>query len=359
MLVYKTIVFERSDMPFVEKQGALKASEMAKEYTDTHPTPFIYDTVQLAGVLHMDCKDMFDVIHKKESHYKTIKYRKKNGGTRTITAPDRTLVMIQRRILHFILDKMNPSSYATAYHSGSTLYDNAKPHVGKKYILKLDITDFFGSITFRQVLSSAFNSKVYNKQIGYLLTEFCTLNDALPQGAPTSPAISNLVMKQFDENIGSWCKAHKVSYTRYCDDMTFSADEPLFNVYIKVRKMLREMGFSLNEEKTRFVSSGRRQTVTGLTVNEKVSVPREYKREIRQIMHYVEKYGFDEKVCSSMGCKSFYESASTLTGRIQYVLQIEPENKFFREARKTLSWMFANAYNSDPYDTYLAGGYVW
>ncbi len=86
---------------------------------------------------------------------------------------------------------------------------------------------FFGSITYLQVISSAFNSKMYPAQIGAILTSLCCKDDVLPQGAPTSSALSNIVMKNFDDILGNWCREKYITYTRYCDDLTFSADIPL------------------------------------------------------------------------------------------------------------------------------------
>ena len=154
-----------------------------------------------------------------------------------------------------------------------------------------------------------------------LLTSLCCYKGALPQGAPTSPALSNLVMRNFDNNIGRWCDKRGIAYTRYCDDMTFSSDKPLYHVYQKVQKMLADMGFELNEKKTRFVTNASRQSVTGLTVNEKVAVSRDYKRRVRQEVYYALKFretGDAEK--------------RRLIGKISYILQIEPGNTQFQTA---------------------------
>ena len=183
------------------------------------------------------------------------------------------------------------SQYATAYREGSTLSLNAESHIGRRYLLKLDIADFFDSISFQQVYSAAFHSGYFPKQIGVILTTLCCRKNTLPQGAPTSPALSNLVMKNFDEAIGKWCQKHEIGHTRYSDDMTFSSDKPLFVVYQKVKGMLRDMGLELNEKKTHFVTNASRQSVTGLTVNEKLSVSREYKRKLRQELYYICRFG--------------------------------------------------------------------
>jgi retron-type reverse transcriptase len=246
-----------------------------------------------------------------------VTIKKKNGKQRKLNVPTEELKTLQRYVLKNILCYLPVSRYATAYKKGVSLTDNASPHVNKKYILKMDVTDFFGSITFDQVYNAAFNTKLYPKQIGYMLTCLCCHKDVLPQGAPTSPAVSNLVMKHFDDTIGAWCNKRGIAYTRYCDDMTFSADKPLYAVYEKARSMLENIGMELNEKKTCFVSHGARQAVTGLVVNEKVSVPREYKRKVRQELYYLYKYGAE--ICR----------IQTLIGKIRYIISVEKNNNIF------------------------------
>ena len=334
----ETVTFELADISFLQRFGLKEATKMVLDYKSVNKTPFVFDTSQLSNLMLKDKSKMFKVIRNINDYYRPITLKKKNGKVRRINAPQYPLTYMQHAILHKILVKIPVSKYATAYKKGATLYKNAEPHVGKKYLLKLDITDFFGSITFFQVYSAVFNTCRYPKQIGWLLTTLCCKDDVLPQGAATSPAISNIVMKSFDDNIGRWCLKHGIVYTRYCDDMTFSSDEPLFHVYKKVEAMLDEMGFALNTKKTKFVSNGTRQSVTGLTVNEKVSVPRGYKRELRQQLYYVFKHGFDRVACDQIcGEKSepvdcFYR----LMGRIGYVLQIEPDNAWFADALEKL-----------------------
>lgn len=217
------------------------------------------------------------------------------------------------------------------------LTDNAAPHVGKHYLLKLDITDFFSSIRFGQVYRAAFNSKYFPKQIGLMLTMFCCRQGTLPQGAPTSPALSNLVMQNFDNNMGAWCTKRGIAYTRYCDDMTFSSDKPLYHVYEKAKSMLQEMGFQLNEKKTRFVTNANRQIVTGLTVNEKVTVNRAYKRQLRQELYYWLKFNDLEFPLNYMNDKYFPQDSAYyfrhLMGKLLFVLEVEPENEWFRNAK--------------------------
>ena len=340
--MYRTgneVIFERSDQAFVRKFGAEVAAQMVLDYQSAYPLPFLYDTYQLARFLKIRRKDLFNCVRHSDQDYRTIVLKKKNGGTRRIHAPQGRLRACQDKILHEILAQLPVSKYAKAYTKGSTLVQNAAPHVGKKYILKLDITDFFNSIYFEKVYSAAFNIRYFPKQIGVMLTALCCRKNFLPQGAPTSPAISNLVMRNFDDAIGSWCEQRGISYTRYCDDMTFSSNHPLFAVYEKVKKMLEDMNLELNERKTNFFTRANRQSVTGLTVNDKVSVSRSYKQQLRQEVYYVLKFGLAEQILHTKdehfitdGVPDTEAYFLHLMGRLRFVLQIEPENGWFQTA---------------------------
>lgn len=339
-----TVSFEEQDMHFLKKYGFFRAARMVKKHYKKHRTPFIHDTYQLANELRIFRKDVFELSKNARKHYNLIMLRKKNGGLRYIHSPDTSLKNAQRRILKSILSNINISPYATAYVKGKKLKDNATPHINHKYLLKMDITDFFGSITYLQVISSAFNANRFPVQIGAILTSLCCLDDVLPQGAPTSPALSNIVMKNFDDIIGAWCKKRNISYSRYCDDLTFSADIPLYNVYVKVKDMLEKRGFEVNEEKTNFITNSSSQRVTGLTVNEKVSIPHDYKKELRQEVYYAIKYGLADSIIKgnktryiNYGKPNIHSYFSHLKGKMFYVLQIEPENKWFKGATQMLS----------------------
>lgn len=329
---------------FVKKFGIEKASQMWRDFKAAHNKfPFIYDTFQLAGFLRLDRKELFALTKNCDQHYLPITLKKKNGKERILHAPDDKLKWVQEKIWRHILMKNTVSAYATAYIRRKSLIDNATPHIGKRYLLKIDITDFFGSIRFEQVYGAAFNTKFFPVQIGTMLTTLCCRNDVLPQGAPTSPVLSNLVMRNFDDNIGRWCEKHNISYTRYCDDMTFSSNKPLYHVYQKVKKMLEDMGFELNEKKTRFVTNANRQSVTGLTVNEKLSVSREYKRKLRQEVYYALKYGMADSLfqCgrgefASGWRMDTHKYRAHLVGKLHYVLQIEPDNQWAKDALKRL-----------------------
>ncbi len=272
-----------------------------------------------------------------ERHYRPILLPKKDGTQRRILAPDPLLKTVQRNILRNVLGQMAPASEATAYRAGACVLRNAAPHVGKRRLLKLDIRDFFGSITYPMVLGRAFPATIFPISVRALLAHLCCHAGVLPQGAPTSPAISNLILRPFDRHMGLWCEKRGIAYTRYCDDMAFSGDFYAREVTAKVRGFLQEMDFSLNDRKIKLAGRNARQAVTGIVVNEKPNISREYRRKLRQEIHYCEKFGVEEHLAKTG--TPYNDGAAylrRLLGKVNHVLSVRPEDAYFREARERL-----------------------
>ena len=281
-------------------------------------------------------KLIYTISNHAEKHYKVFKIPKRNGGYRTIYEPDYTLKSIQRNILNNVLNERITSSYAKAYKKGLSLVDNATPHLNKKVILKLDIKDFFPSIDFLKVYKKAFPRNIYPEAVASLLTNLTTYNNFLPQGTPTSSYISNLVLRSFDIKVGNFCEDRNISYTRYCDDMTFSGDFDTNEVITFVKNALYKEGFILNKQKIKIIKPNKAQIVTGIVCNEKLSIPRPYKKAIRQSMYYINKYGLDNhlKHIKSLDDKTTY--LNKLYGQVLFVLQIEKNDSEFLNYKNTL-----------------------
>lgn len=225
--------------------------------------------------------------------YYTKKYiNKKDGTKRELLVPSVFLKNIQKNILNNVLYGLKASVYGTGYLPNISIKNNALPHINKKVILKLDIKNFFENITFEH-LYRALPSNVFPPQIKVLLIKLCTYDDYLPQGAPTSPMLSNLAMKSFDEYIGEYCKNKNISYTRYCDDLTFSGEFNAKMLKNKVEAFLNTLGFNLNDKKTQVLYNHSRQIVTGIVVNNKLNAPKNYRKKLRQELYYINKYGLD------------------------------------------------------------------
>lgn len=276
-------------------------------------------------------------------HYYSRTIPKANGASRQLMVPDVLLKGIQRRILHNCLDNMPISVCATAYHPGANVRSNAAAHVGQAQVLSLDIRNFFASIDFAMVYRWAFPGVYYPPELRGLLTSLCCYKGYLPQGAPTSPAISNLVMREFDEALRQWCVKRGITYSRYCDDMTFSGDFAPWEVTRMVQGQLYHLGMVLNDQKTSIVSHSQRQLVTGVVVNDKVQTTKAYRRKLRQTLYFCRKRGLAEHLryigdtlYLPMGEAGIKRYAQSLLGRVHYVLQMAPEDQAFQQAAQWL-----------------------
>ena len=276
-------------------------------------------------------KILYSISNNIEKNYKIYKIRKRNGKYRTIYEPNSLLKHIQKQILLNILNNKSISKYAKAYHKGISLKDNAIPHINKNIILKLDIKDFFENISFVDIYNSCFPIEYFPKSVGMLLTYLCTYDEHLTQGSPTSAYISNLVMKDFDEVLGAWCEDKNISYTRYSDDMTFSGNFNPKKKKKKVRKMLYKLGLQLNNNKIHVVSKSSNQNVTGIVVNEKVQVSSKYRKEIRQEIYYIKKFGLESHLKYNEVEINKEKYLNILYGKIIYVLQINEDDNEFKK----------------------------
>lgn len=274
-------------------------------------------------------KILYNISNNIDANYEEIIIHKKSGGLRFLYAPSKELKSIQKRILKNVLEEKKLSRYSYAYRKKVSVLDNAKPHVKKDVIVKLDINDFFDNITFSMVYDSCFNETLYPKKMGMLFTNLCVYNNRLPQGAPTSGFISNIVLRNFDEKVGSYCEKRKISYTRYSDDLTFSGNFNVKDLIKYVNKLLYEYNFRLNKKKIKVVSKKTRQQVTGIVVNDKVNIRRNYKRKIRQEMYYIKKYSLKSHLKNIAYKCDEKTYLLNLLGRINYVYNITKDTEFY------------------------------
>ena len=292
----------------------------------------------LARDLGIPLQTLYAVSNRLDAHYHSVRIPKRGGGIRTLTVPDAVLKTIQRAIAQRLLAYMPVSRYASAYRHGASAVKNATPHAGQKYILKLDVLHFFDSILYSMVKETAFPAGTYAEPLRVLLTMLCYHRDALPQGAPTSPALVNILMRGFDEDVGAWCRARGVRYTRYCDDMTFSASHPLDGVHGYVRDRLRAMGLFLNERKTAQFHAGQRMTVTGLTVNDRPNLPAPARRSLRQTLYYCKKFGVAAHLARTGSELDAPAYLRHLLGQLSFWLQADPHS---REAAEYRRWVLS------------------
>lgn len=235
--------------------------------------------------------------------YNHYQLKKKKGGWRDIYAPDQVLKNIQRKLNHFLQayylslkpDEVHGFIRNSGIASKSNIVANAFAHTNKKYVLNIDLKDFFPNISGQQVYD-LFSSSLfgYNEQIATALTLLVTINGSLPIGAPTSPVVSNFVCLELDASLKRFAAANSVAYTRYADDLTFSFDQPITKeMQSQLESIIQDSGFIVNEKKVRLITTNRKQTVTGLIVNKKVNVDRKLQKKVRAMLHDLSKNGLD------------------------------------------------------------------
>ncbi|WP_158818133.1 reverse transcriptase family protein [Methylocapsa sp. S129] len=301
------------------------------------------------------------IVRRQIDPYRVFAIRKRNGGKRSICVPEPGLLSVQRWIhehilcSHYALSRL--SNQSTAYAPGCSHLANARRHISAAWLLKLDITRFFESISERQVYR-VFRGFGYRALVAFFLTRLCTrvlpfavdrrlkrqirrwrtgeprryLNAAvvghLPQGAPTSPMLANFVCTVLDAELQTIAVREGLTYTRYADDMTFSggigvACSPA-EIIREISTIVGKFGFGINSQKTSIAKNGSRKIVTGLSVEgDMLRLPRSYKDELRQELFFLKKYGIAEH-CSRTNHKNHMSYLLRLAGRIRYAVSAEP-----------------------------------
>lgn len=244
-----------------------------------------------------------------DAHYNTFYIaKKKKAKKRKIDCPSKELKAIQRWILTNYLSSFPVSARANGFIQGRGIKRNAQHHLKKSFLLVVDIKDFFPSISQKQVYRSL-QKHLKDKDFSLKLSKVCTYKRVLPQGAPTSPMLSNIVFKDIDDKITKFCNSKLVIYSRYADDLVFSCDtrSSLTEIYIYVRDLLTQNDFKINDSKTKFLSGRGRIVITGININEgKLTVRKEIKRNLRSnIYNLIIKKDKTIKVNSILGYLSF------------------------------------------------------
>lgn len=261
----------------------------------------------LAFVLNVEKRQLTGLLYGKgiDKCYTPFEIPKKKGGTRKIEAPNNSLKFVQRKLSRLLLDRLEVVNFENNIHNNvshgfykkRSIKSNAQPHRNKKFLLNVDLEDFFGTIHFGRVQGYFKNNKYFKlPEVATIIAQLCCYHGRLPQGAPTSPVISNLICQILDFRIIDLCRKYKLTYTRYADDLTFSTNDlNFYNTYNDfledLGKLIVRSGFKINSEKTFFQVNNNRQIVTGLTVNKKINVKKDYYKNTRSMANNLYKNG--------------------------------------------------------------------
>ena len=328
--VSERLTFEGGDLAKVVKSGL----------------PELVSLGNIAEAMGLTTEDLVWLCYERAAtetdHYTRFEIPKRAGGSRLISSPKPKMRVAQSWINLNVLAKLSPSEYCFAYRPKKSIVDNANQHVKKKVIIKLDIKDFFPSITFNRV-RGYFEYLGYNPGVSTVLALLCTDSPrvrvtikgraqivaigprSLPQGACTSPALANLIASRLDSRLAGYTKklAGEWSYTRYADDLTFSTnseDAHIGHLIAAVGHISRDENFEIKSEKTRIMRSPRRQTVTGLVVGDDVRIPKATIKKMRALFHNIETKG-QEPVSEELGKNAL----AVAQGYWAYLYMVNPE----------------------------------
>ena len=307
--------------------------------------PIINTPKELANALDIDIKKLRHLCYHREAatftHYHAFEVPKKSGGTRQIWAPNKLLKSKQRWVLDQIIHKMPVHGSAHGFVPGCSIYSNAQVHIDSKYIISMDIKDFFPTFTFKRV-KGIFRQIGYLDGIATLLTLLCTeapreeveyngtkylvaVGDrCLPQGSPASPGLTNLACMKLDRRLAGLAKKCGWRYTRYADDITFSTKEgkpkDVESLKAYIEEIVSDEGFVVHQEKTTVMGRGGRQEVTGLVVNNDGDprTPREVRRMLRAAINNLQQgklFKEGENIHTLIGYASFIYSTNPEEGQ--------------------------------------------
>lgn len=258
------------------------------------------ELLKYLGVSPAELKKIWWFRHRMYSHFNISK---RSGKVRLISAPDYRLKMLQQKIARSLSDLYNPRKSVHGFVPDRSVRSNAESHLRRKFILNVDIKNFFPTITEARV-QGLLESICLDPDAAETIARLCTYNGCLPQGAPSSPVISNMICFRLDKSLMGFSKEHRLLYTRYADDITLSSFQPptalfegdrpdsgrlpLEKLSGKFLSILGNNGFDLNPEKIHYADKNSRRMVTGIKINEGLNVDRRYVRNIRSSLFKVE-----------------------------------------------------------------------
>lgn len=274
--------------------------------------------------------------------YTIIPLKKKAGGTRFIQAPNSRLLYLQRKLLQVFEGMYSPRKVAHGFVEGRSAVTNAAQHIKRKHILNVDLKDFFPSISQDRINGLLFTLGV-PLDVCKRVCSICCVRNQLPQGAPTSPILSNMIAMKMDRQFMSFCKPHRIRYTRYADDLTFSVftnPRSLFSGEVptpgkieanllssELTEIVLSNGFTINEKKIRYFGPNSRKEVTGVLVSDTLNLRRTFVRNIRSMLFGIEKHGFPSaQIKFSTRYGNIASLREHLRGKISWLSQVKGIN---------------------------------
>lgn len=317
-----------------------------------HPLLTCETREQLAKLLGVSVSTLTYFAYGEGRKYKTFQIAKKSGGHRKINAPVGALKEMQRKLASLFTEIYPSPPYVHGFVPKQSVVTNATPHLNRNHVFNIDLNNFFPSITSNRIIGLLRAEPFkFNNQVASAIVGLTCHEGSLPQGAPTSPVLSNMICLRMDKAIRRFCKRNQVIYTRYADDLTFSSNYSLPESIMAIDKdtgypvpgvwLVNTIGanndFEINPQKTRLSRGNQAKYVTGIKVNTIHNLPRKYVRQVRNMLNAWEKYNLDAAQADfeakyGGGNRKFI---NVLWGKLAYLKSIKSEDDL----------MYAKLYN--------------
>ncbi|TCQ83173.1 MULTISPECIES: reverse transcriptase domain-containing protein [Rahnella] len=296
--------------------------------------PIIYELKHLSKLLGMEYALLSRMSGINRFFYRSFSIKKRNGGRRIINSPYPKISYVQNWIKDKILSQVPISNNAYAYVNGLSHIEHARQHIGSDVFLKIDLLDFFGQISDQRV-KKIFSELGYTDKLSLQLARLCTCNSSIAQGAPSSPILSNIVLKELDETLFTIANSNSILYTRYADDIYFSGKHVSKGFFSKIKGVINNFGMVINEEKSKIYKSHHKKIVTGIIVNQKeIRAPKHMRRRFRTESYILLKDKF--KVFNGERGLFNPNYIDEILGLGMYILSVEPQNAYVIKIVKSL-----------------------
>ncbi len=296
--------------------------------------PPIFEFSHLADLAGINYDVLAKIASRPQDFYRSFSMPKRSGGIRRIDTPRPILLQVQRWLLDQIVSKSRVSEQAHGFVVGRSIITNARTHLGCKELLKMDLKDFFPSVTASTV-HRIFKDMGYPPNVSRALSRLVTLGSCLPQGAPTSPALSNIACVELDSILNNLALKYGLTYTRYADDLTFSGNSIPGDMTCLVSNLTLKEGFFTNDKKTIFSPAGHRKIITGISISSgELKLPRTYIRNLRQRIHLLVNHGILHQNNDSTMWDPLV--LDRLLGMVNFWVSVCPESEAARKADSKL-----------------------
>lgn len=292
--------------------------------------------------------------------YSQFDIAKRSGKVRTITAPDRRLKIIQRKLAPLLDQLYRPRHPVHGFVPHRSVKTNAEAHGRRRFVVNLDLQDFFPTITEKRVVG-LLRAIGVDKGVSEIVARLCCHMGQLPQGAPTSPVLSNMICYRLDTDLQQVAKSARAIYTRYADDITFSSYQPptpLFETAVpsagrfspevlapQLRSAIISNGFAVNPDKAHYAERNSRRMVTGVKINAGLNVDRRYIRRIRAMLHSIEEVGLTDAQARHASGGGKGSLAAHLRGKIAYVAHLKGQTD---PVVRSLAQRYNSSFSANP-----------